>query len=183
MLYFATSNKKKIYRAKQNLEPLGLKIEITPFDVPEIQSANTDEIAMKKAIDAFAVIQKPLFVSDDSWFVPALNGFPGAYMKYINMWFTPEDWLRLLEPHTDRTVVMRETLCFTDGKETKLFSQDNKGILLKKPQGKGEASAILSSFSENGKSLAQCIQEGMQPMDNIAVWKKLGKWYLSRQTR
>lgn len=180
MLYFVTSNKNKIYRAKQNFGPMGIDFETKPFEVPEIQSNNMDEIAIKKAVDAYTILQKPLFVSDDSWFIPALNGFPGAYMKDVNNWFTVDDFLRLMEPHKDRTVIMRETLCFTDGTETKVFSQDNKGVLLKKPRGEGKPSLILASFSKTGKSLGESIAEGLQPIDNITIWKDLGNFYLSR---
>lgn len=180
MLYFITSNKYKIFLAEKNLKPLGVDFETQPFESPEIQSDNDAEIATKKAVDAFALFQKPLFVTDDSWFIPSLHGFPGAYMKYMNQWFTVDDFLRLIEPYKDRTVILRQTLCFTDGKETKVFFQDNKGLLLDKPRGKGLPILEIASFSGSGKSIAELVEANQNPIDNPEIWKNFGGWYLSR---
>jgi len=180
MLYFVTSNKDKIFLAKKNLEPLGIKFDNKPFEIPEIQSDNDREVAIRKAVDAFGFFQNPLFVSDDSWYIPSLNGFPGPYMKNINQWLNAEDLIRLMEPYENRKIILRQTICFTDGKETKIFSQDNNGIILNEPQGKGYPSLQITSFNKNGKSLAECIEENVNPIDNIKIWTDFGKWYLSR---
>lgn len=180
MLYFVTSNKDKIFLAEKNLKPLGITFDTQPFESPELQSDNDAEIATKKAVDAFALIQQPLFVTDDSWFITSLHGFPGAYMKYMNQWLTVDDFLRLIEPYENREVVLRQTLCFTDGKETKIFSQDNKGILLRQPQGKGIPILQITSFSQSGKSLAELVEEKVNPIDDTTIWKDFGNWYLSR---
>lgn len=180
MLYFITSNKTKIFLAEKNLKPLGIDFTVQPFESPEIQSDNDAEIATKKAVDAYAILQKPLFVTDDSWFIPALRGFPGAYMKYMNNWLTVEDFLRLIEPYENRQIILRQTLCFTDGTETKVFSQDNQGIILKEPQGNGLSILRIVSFTKDCKSFAQSIEEDRQPIDNINLWKEFGDWYLSR---
>ena len=180
MLYFITSNQNKIFLAKKNLEPLGIEIETKPFEIPEIQSDNDAEIAMKKAVDAYALLQKPLFVSDDSWYITALRGFPGAYMKYVNQWLTPDDFLRLIAPYHNKEVILRQTLCFTDGKETKVFSQDNKGIFLEEPHGAGHPILQIVSFTEDETSFATCVEENRNPIDNTNLWKEFGQWYLSR---
>ena len=183
MLYFVTSNKNKLFLARKNLQPLEIEIDSLPFESPEIQSDNTDEIATKKAIDAYAVIQKPLFITDDSWFITALRGFPGAYMKYMTDWLTAEDFLRLVEPYENREVILRQTICFTDGTKTKLFSQDNKGILLKEPSGKNVPIFQIASFSKSGKSAAEMVEKNENPIDNVSLWKNFGKWYLSRKEK
>lgn len=180
MLSFITSNQNKIFLAKTNLEPLGIALETKPFEIPEIQSDNDAEIATKKATDAFAVVQKPLFVSDDSWYITSLHGFPGAYMKYMNEWLTTDDFLRLIAPYDNREVILRQTLCFTDGKETKVFSQDNTGVFLHQPQGQGLPILQIVSFTKDGASFAQCLEEKRNPIDNTTLWKALGTWYLSR---
>lgn len=180
MLYFLTSNTYKIFLAKKNLKPLGIDFEAKPFEIPEIQSDTDTEIATKKAINAFAMLQKPLFVTDDSWYIPSLRGFPGAYMKYMNQWLTPEDFLRLIKPYKNRDIMIRQTLCFTDGKETKVFSQVSTGALLEHPQGKGLPILEISSFSKSGKSVAELVAEDKNPIDNTAVWTDFGTWYLSR---
>lgn len=180
MLYFVTSNKDKIFLAKKNLYPLGVRFENKPFEIHEIQSDNDEEIAIKKAIDAFGFFQKPLFVSDDSWYITSLNGFPGPYMKNMNAWLKAEDFLRLLDPYGNREVILRQTICFTDGKETKTFSQDNKGVILREKKGRGFPSLQITSFHKNGKSLAECIEENINPIENVQIWINFGKWYLSR---
>lgn len=165
--------------AQTNLEPLGITIENKPFEIPEIQSESDAEIATKKAVDAYAMLQHPLFVSDDSWYISSLRGFPGAYMKYINKWLTAEDFLRLIEPYDNREIILRQTICFTDGKITKVFSQDNKGVMLHQPQGNGLPILQIVTFREDKKSFAECIEQNIQPIANTNLWKEFGNWYKS----
>lgn len=84
MLYFISSNPNKIDRAKFFLNPLGLNFQPKEIEIEEIQSYSIEKIAIDKARKAYATIKNPLFVNDHGWGITALNGFPGAYMKYMN---------------------------------------------------------------------------------------------------
>jgi XTP/dITP diphosphohydrolase len=81
MLYFATTNQFKIKEA-QNI----LNKEIEPIiidDIPEIQEIDTDEIVKYKSIHSYNQIGYPVMVEDTGLYFNALNGFPGALIKWL----------------------------------------------------------------------------------------------------
>ena len=79
---------KKFNHAKESLAKFGVDLEQKDLDIDEIQSDSISKIAEDKAKKAFAILQEPLVVSDSGWEIPALNNFPGPYMKYVNHWFS-----------------------------------------------------------------------------------------------
>lgn len=176
MLYFVTSNKNKVARAEKYLHPLG--IQFTPKDLPldELQSHSIEKIAKDKAEKAFEILKSPLFVNDHGWSIPALNGFPGAYMKYINEWFTPDDFLRLLDGKNDREMIFTEYICYIDSKVTKTFSQTLKGHILYESKGKGVPWMTVSSFSDDGESIAQKLEHDPSAINEAEFSREFAEW-------
>src|SRR5450830_475374 len=95
-VYFATSNQEKMLIAQTVCESAGINVVQAPLDIHEIQGEDPKLIVKEKARSAFKQLGKPVIVSDDSWDIPALNGFPGPYMKSVNHWFESQDFLRLM---------------------------------------------------------------------------------------
>ncbi len=118
---FCTTNQHKIIQAQVALKKHGISIEQLSIDVDEVQSADPNYIIEHKAQSMFAKVGKPLIVSDDSWRIPALNGFPGAYMKHVNHWFSPKDWIAIMEQHDDKRIFLERRLAYTDGTDITLF--------------------------------------------------------------
>lgn len=96
-LYFATTNQEKIQIAQTACTRANINIEAVALDIDEIQGEDPELIVLDKAQRAYNLIGAPTIVSDDTWDIRALRGFPGAYMKSINYWFEPQDFLRLME--------------------------------------------------------------------------------------
>ncbi|PWU23253.1 hypothetical protein C5B42_03755 [Candidatus Cerribacteria bacterium 'Amazon FNV 2010 28 9'] len=174
---FITSNTEKIATAHMYLDPLGVQFEAQGLDLVEPQSHSIEEISRYKAQHAFDVLGKPVVVTDHGWFITALHGFPGAFMKYMNEWFTPQDFLNLISSYQDRTITKREVICYTDGKETKCFTQDFKGVVLDEPKGGGTSAMQIVSLSQSGKSVGECIDAGIDPTDGQhTLWRDLSEW-------
>jgi XTP/dITP diphosphohydrolase len=183
-LTYVTSNQDKIKVAQRYLAPLGIHIENQHLDLEEIQSNSGEEIIKRKAKQAFHAIQKPLIVTDHFWNIPALQGFPGAYMKYINQWFTTQDFLNLMREHTNRTVFLEEHLFFTDGKIEKLFFQPIKGTILTQAKGSHKEPAhTVISLREDHKSIAECWEQGINSVDNYPIWTEFSIWYKTQITK
>lgn len=177
MLNYVTSNKDKITVAKKYLSPLGIDIKEIEMDLEEIQSESGEEIIKRKAKQAFSLLKKPLIVSDHFWRIPALNGFPGAYMKYMNSWLSPQDFLNLMAPYKDRRVFLDEYIYYIDGKNEKLFKEEIEGKVLDNAQGSNEAaSRSIVSLRKDGKSIAECWEKGLDPVDNYIIWEKISNW-------
>ncbi len=177
MLYFVTGNKEKIFHARLKLDPEG--ITFTPKDLPlkEIQSESIKEIAIDKAEQAYKLLQKPLIVKDDGWFIESLNGFPGPFMKYINSWLTVKDIQHLMKDKKNRTILFHEVIIYIDNTQTKQFSNKISGELLDEPRGNNLPFSELSTFRKDRKSMAECINEGIDPFDEHKIWNDFADWY------
>ena len=82
-LFFASSNEHKFQEAERILANLGMQINLFKTTLEEIQSNNLNDIAEKKAINAYDLIQKPVIIEDDGLFINSLDGFPGPYSSYV----------------------------------------------------------------------------------------------------
>lgn len=179
LFYYVTSSSSKIASAKRHLSPYGLDVEQKFLDMVEIQSHLGEEILKHKAEQAFDFLKQPLIVSDHFWYIPALRGFPGAYMKHVNEWFTPEDFLNLIQPYEDRSVFIEEFLCFTDGKEKKLFRQKINGTFLPERRGKEDSFRSIISLRKDGKSIAECWEKNINSIDGAhPLWQQFAQWYI-----
>lgn len=177
MFTFVTSNKEKIKSAKKVLDRLGIYFDVVDQDLIEIQSKYIQEIALHKAQQAFNQLKSPVVVSDHGWSIPALNGFPGAYMKYINKWFSSNDFLNLMDPYENRTIIKTEVIYYLDSKTIKFFIKNLIGEVLYKQQGNGLAAMNVITLRSNKKSIAECLDEGINSYIGKSVWEEFGEWY------
>lgn len=160
-VYYITGNANKFNNAVAFMNGRDLELIQQKLSLDEIQSSSAEDIAVKKAHDAYAQIQKPLFINDASWHIPALGGFPGPYMRYVLDWFKIEDILALMKDKEDRTIFLRDTIVYKDGEVEKVFTKDVYGKLLLEPtEGDGPFITKLISFMEDGKSLAETSTPG-----------------------
>ncbi len=183
---FASSNSEKFATAKYICEKEGIPIEQVFVDIDEIQGENPELIIKDKARRAFETYGKPVIVSDDSWDIPALNGFPGAYMKSMNDWFTPDDFLRLLNGITDRRAILHQYLAYVDETQTIVFSGDLQGTILEEARGEfiphKAWMSVIAMNGDNGQSLSEVFGSGKQlekgRHDNRPeTWHEVVKWY------
>lgn len=177
-LIFATGNNDKYFTAEQVLGSYGIKLMQRDLEVDEIQSENNEIIARDKAAKAFAILKQPVVISDDSWEIPGLNGFPGPYMKSINTWFTPEDLLRLTKDLDNRDVFLIQNVVYQDKDTQQLFTKSIKGLLLPEIRGSiGKANERIISITPDGKSISEVYETDRSALGNIGmVWPEVGEW-------
>lgn len=179
---FVTQNEQKILLARAACQPAGIKIVQAQLDIPELQSDDGAAIASDKARQAFMQLQHPVVVTDDSWIIPGLKGFPGPYMKYMDQWLTPADWLRLTQNLKDRRIILRQVLAYHDQTTQKIFSVDITGTLLTESRGQSPHSHLsLTSFDQTGRSAAQVNSTGISFIAHLpTAWHELCKWLNAR---
>jgi non-canonical purine NTP pyrophosphatase (RdgB/HAM1 family) len=179
---FVTSNARKLREMQNVCVPLGITVKHQEIDVDEIQAHDPHKIALAKAEEAFKRAGGvPIVINDAFWSIPALNGFPGGYMKDIWQWFAPEDFLHLMESKADRTVIATETVIYKDKTQTRTFSCDMKGIIAAAPRGKGNSiEQVVETAS--GKTLAELHEAGRGMPANVDedVWTAFAQWFLHR---
>ena len=160
-----TSNPAKIAYARTQLDPLGISFRTAELDFFEPQTQDISHIARQKGIQAFDVLREPVVVSDHGWFIQAVRGFPGAYMKDVNQWFEAKDFLRLMEGSTNRAVKKTEVICYVDHLGVREFTQDFWGVVLEHASGEGTPAMQVISMNNGVSSVSEAWQAGQDPYE------------------
>jgi len=177
-LHFVTGNEIKFRLADTVCRRFNVNLEQVALDIPEMQADDGEPVARDKALRAFELLQKPVVVTDDSWIIPGLNGFPGPYMKFMNNWFTPEDWLRLTGSLEDRRIILRQIAVYQDADQQKVFTVDIEGLLLDEIRGQSKYSHNTIFSMDNGEhSDAELDMLGKTGSDHRkTVWHEVAAW-------
>jgi XTP/dITP diphosphohydrolase len=146
-----TGNKNKMAITQKVFSQYKIDLKQENIETPEIQSFSTQEIAEYSAEYGANFLKKPVIKTDVGYYIEALNGFPGPFVKYICQWFSVDDLLKMAEIKKDRRVIIRETIAFCEpGKKAVSFTGEVKGKLALKPQGEGtifDQLLILDGFN------------------------------------
>jgi non-canonical purine NTP pyrophosphatase (RdgB/HAM1 family) len=175
-IFYVTGNKFKFKKAEETAKNFNLKLIQKSIDIQEIQSDSIEEIAKDKAKKAFRIVKKPLIVSDSGWSIPALNGFPGAYMHYVNNWFTARDFLNLMKNKKDQTIILNSVVCTIINGEIKIFKEKFKGLFIDKVEGEGIASDKVVKMEGSDYTVAKNQNLGKKTFNMAKIWNKVFNW-------
>ncbi len=178
-LTYVTRNKHKFENAQKFFVPHGVELVQASLSIQEIQAHDGLEVAKHKAQSAWEMLHEPLFVNDASWSIPALNGFPGPYMKYVNEWFESNDFLQLMEGKEDRTVILKDVIVYIDETGPVVFTNEHRGTILTGPaQGNcRHPSDAVISLSKSGASISEEISRGVSFIeDENKIWEDFVSW-------
>lgn len=180
-ILFATGNARKIEEANATLTPYGIEATSVKVDIDEIQHSDPAEITKAKARAAYEVTHEPVVVSDTSWEIPALGGFPGGYMKDTAIWFQAEDWLALMARHADKTIYCHEHVAYFDGEQLHHFVETYEGVFIDEPRGRVDE---YESFEQvvvlyGDKTMAEQLEDGdiASAGEVLGHWRQFGEWY------
>jgi len=175
-IFFATKNERKLGEARQGCGLFGIEVVQIKLDIDEIQSNDPKVISKNKAEEAYRQTKKPVVVTDTFWNIPALNGFPGGYMKEVANWFSEEDFLALIKDKKDRRISFTESITCKDSKQTKIFSKEYWGVIVEKPRGTGNSIENVSELE--GFTLGERrTQGGYSHKPEDYIWYDFAKWF------
>ncbi|MBU1976165.1 MAG: non-canonical purine NTP pyrophosphatase [Nanoarchaeota archaeon] len=129
-LYFITGNSNKLAEAKTIISD----IEGLDIDLPEIQEIDPEKIIKEKLTEACKVRQGEFFCEDTSIYLDCLNGFPGPLIKWMLKTLGTQGIYDLVSKYPNHKITAKTIIGYTNGKETKFFSGEVKGTLVK-PRG------------------------------------------------
>jgi XTP/dITP diphosphohydrolase len=188
-LLCATGNITKFGIGQKLLEQYDTALEQVVLDIDEIQGEDPEVIVIDKVQKAFTKLGKPVVVTDDSWSIPGLGGFPGPYMKSINHWLSPDDLIRLTCDLTDRRIYLNQLVAYQDEHETVVFRSDITGILAAEPRGKFGVPCmkVVMLDGDNGLTISEIYDNGGEhDVERLGhqpeAWKELGKWIASKKS-
>lgn len=131
-LLFITSNARKIEDYNRRFEPVGYRIEQLNIDLNEGRSLDIKEITHLKLQQAKkASGGKPVFVEDRGFFLPALNGFPGPFVKMFLKSIGIQGIIDLMQAKADRTAQFISVLGYWDSTQEHYFVETEEGFITK----------------------------------------------------
>ncbi len=178
-ILYVTGNSGKYQNAKNFFLKFNISVDQAQLELDEIQSDDYTEIAIKKAQIAFSKVNAPLFVNDASWSIPALNGFPGPFMKYINKWFEPVDFINLMQTKSDRTILLRDIIVYVDENGYKVFTHEHAGEILSTVANfeYKHSTDVVISLSGNHRSIAEEKMLGTLFVGGEdKIWNEFANW-------
>lgn len=182
-ILFATGNSRKISEANATLAPFDITVEPIKLSFDEIQHADSAEISKAKARTAFAAAgsDQPVVVSDTSWAIPALNGFPSGYMKDVSIWWTAQNWLDIMANQTDKRIFCLEHVAYYDGEVLQHFVEQYEGHFVTEARGRvDEMESIERVISLYGnETMAEQLERGdiASAGETLGHWRQFGEWY------
>ena len=180
-LFFASSNENKFQEAERILSDLGVQINFYKTILEEIQSNGLNDIAEKKAINAYDLIQKPVIIEDDGLFINSLNGFPGPYSSYAYDTIGNKGIMNLLENSKVRDANFVSIIAYCD---------NDYGVKLFESSIPGKISSVIEKggwgydpiFIPDGESKTYAnVSDKDKFSHRSASLKKFSNWFLDKQ--
>ncbi|MGI9565618.1 MAG: RdgB/HAM1 family non-canonical purine NTP pyrophosphatase [Nitrosopumilus sp.] len=174
-LFFASSNDHKYHEAKRILNNFGIDLSFFKCVLEEIQSNSLNDIAIKKAKDAFHECKKPVIIEDDGLFIESLNGFPGPYSSFVFTTIGNEGILNLLKKNRNAKFVSIITYC--DKNSLRSFVGNLDGTISNSKQGNGWGYDPIFIPIKMKKTFAE-ISNKNELSHRYKALKKFSSWYL-----
>ncbi|MBW3015586.1 hypothetical protein KY330_04130 [Candidatus Woesearchaeota archaeon] len=173
-IYFATTNNAKVISLKRDLGKYGIDVIHKKIELVEPRASEVGEIAASKMFQAFPVIQKPTIVIDAGFYIPALKGFPRAYVNFALETVGLEGLLKLTEEKS-RVSMFKECLAYmAPGMKEPQYIMAYVDGSITEPRGEMQEHlwsdlALIFIPEKCKKTLAE------MPYDEYLDWRKLWK--------
>lgn len=137
VLVYVTGNEIKFNVASKTFKNTGITLLQKKLDTPEIQSKSVQEVAKYSASWASEKLGKAVIVTDAGFLIEALNGFPGPFIKFVNQWFSVEDYMNLMKGKSNRRIIIQDCLAYCYPNEDPIvFTGSYIGELAMEPSAK-----------------------------------------------
>ena len=188
VIYFVTSNSQKFTSLKNLLSPLGIDLRQLEYDFDEGRDLDIRKIAEAKLVQAKRAFPgKKSIVDDRGFFIPALKGFPGPFVKLVLDSFSHEGIAKLMQGELDRRAIFSFAAGYFDGEKDHIFVANEEGFITDQPRGDNlhgwtELLYVYGHPSFPGRSLAELSddewQEYLAAIEDVDVFAKV-RDYLS----
>ncbi|HLP79306.1 MAG TPA: non-canonical purine NTP pyrophosphatase [Acidobacteriota bacterium] len=199
-LYFATSNVGKVNTLGLKFGDYPVNLKQYKMDIPEPQENDVKKVASFKILYAFERIKAPCVTLDAGFFIPALGGWPGAFVSQImgNPSLGPAFIANAVYSFNGGVVPFfkaKHCLTYMDDtlREPMVFYDELQGIVAPKPQGKREPwhwsdlpqIMVIETFGDGTKTLAELTKEEFKSwtdkVGNYGCQSQFVDWYKNRK--
>ena len=178
---FATGNEGKWQIARDIFEGYGIGLLRENIETPEMQSLDVVEIARASARYAADRLGRAVIKSDVGYYIPALGGFPGPFVKFVNMTLTPENILDMMRGEDDRRIYIRECLAFAmPGAEPRPFVCEHLARIAEAPDGRGTSVDRITIFDGFARTKGAAPEAEVQAFlrKSLDVYHNLARFLL-----
>ena len=160
-IFLVTSNPRKVEDYNRRLDNSNYIIKNVSLDLNEGRSLDIKEIAELKLAQAKTLYpNERIIVEDRGFFIPALNNFPGPFVKVFLNSIGTKGLLKLMEGMEDRRANFVSVLAYFDGEKDHYFYDYEKGFLINEEKrsnirGRPEILYIYGRETFPDKSLAE----------------------------
>ena len=109
-----TGNERKKQSFEMAIAGFDIKVETDNLWTPEIQSRDNAEVAAYSAQYGANKLNRPVIKMDSGFFIDALNGFPGPFVKYVDTQIGAELFLKLLKDIKNRNANIKHSLAYCE---------------------------------------------------------------------
>lgn len=131
-LYFATTNLGKLDEARSIL---GVDIIPVKLDLNEIQEIDVIYVSKNKVVEAFNKTNQSIIVEDTGLSFDALNGLPGALIKWFLESLGNEGLIKILSTYKNKKAKVTTAVSYYDGKEVITCFGALEGSISDEPRG------------------------------------------------
>ena len=184
-LYFVTSNNKKFESLSKMLAPVEINLLRLEYDFDEGRNLSIESVTkskLKQAKQAFP--GKKLIVDDRGFFIPALNGFPGPFVKLLLDSFSYKGLVKLMDGESDRRALFSYAIGYFDDHTDHILLANEEGFITEEARGNNlhgwtELLYVYGHPSYPDRSLAELTDvewddylEQIKDIDPFALLKK-----------
>lgn len=183
-IIFITGNKHKLEIAQSVLKIYNIEVENIDLGVDEVQDTNIEVIAAKSALLAAKELNRPVIKTDVGFEFEALNGFPGAFGKYVFKQLGTEGILKLLEDKDNRKGKSIEVLAYAEPNgEYKTFRMDTPITIRKTAQGTGSVMDQLMEIEGQKSNYGSLnLEEKLEWWkNNDNYFHEFSKWFINNK--
>ena len=184
-IFFITSNKKKYDSLKKQLASIDITLKQQIYDFDEGRELSIEAVSRYKLAQAKrAFPDKKIIVDDRGFFIPALNGFPGPFVKLLLDSFSYKGLIKLMADERDRRAIFSYAVAYYDGKKDKVLVANEVGFITNEPKGTNlhgwtDLLYVYGHPAFPGKSLAELDDvewkeylESIEDVDPFSLLKK-----------
>lgn len=176
-----TGNMGKWQIASNIFKKYDITLEQCKMDTPEIQALDEKEVSKYSALYAAKKLDMPVIKSDVGYYIDALGGFPGPFLKYVNEMLTSEDILKLMSGKDNREIKLKECLTYAtpDGKVKQLESVEIATLAV---QAMGEGSTFDRIVIFKGDELPKSMNSKEKNLKHfekqLAIYDDMAKYLM-----
>lgn len=179
---FLSSNRHKIEEAQEILRDARVTIVPLTHRIDELQTEDAGRLIRDKALRAFDLVRRPVFVEHTGLSLAHLNGLPGGLTQIFWDRLQADRFAELFGTTPDPSVVARTTIGYIDGRELHVFEGEISGSVVSAPRGSRdfqwdcvfEPDGSDLTFAEMGTEHKNEISMRRQALDKLAAFLRNG---------